>query len=87
MTRLSPEELRRMQNKARFWNERIRDIEQMPEGEKRDSVLAQACFDRARAAARLAQRGGDGRAMRDLAMLLTTWAEQQEKAHIRRHTQ
>lgn len=78
MTRLSPEAKRRMQNKARFWNERYQAV-------KSDAALAQVAFDRARAAARLAQRDGDQRAMYDLAMLLSTWAEQRERAEIERH--
>ncbi|MFI7630299.1 hypothetical protein [Microbispora rosea] len=79
MTRLTPEAQRRMENKARFWNQRMQGVES-------DAALAQVCFDRARAAARLAERGGDERAMHDLAVLLATWAEQREQAEIRRNT-
>ncbi|MGV9535040.1 hypothetical protein ACWEU6_21975 [Streptosporangium sandarakinum] len=75
---MTPEERRRLENKARFWNDRIQSVTS-------DAALAQVCFDRARAAARLAQRGGDARAMHDLAALLATWAEQREAAEIRRH--
>lgn len=79
MSGMSSEVRRRLENKARFWNERI-------QGVTSDAALALVCFDRARAAARLAQRGGNARAMHDLAMLLAQWAEQHEAAEIRRHT-
>ncbi|MGI5493905.1 hypothetical protein [Microtetraspora malaysiensis] len=75
---LTAEQTRQLQNKAKHWNARIQEV-------TTDAALALVAFDRARAAARLAQRGGDARAMHDLAMLLMQWAEQQETAHIRRH--
>jgi hypothetical protein len=69
---MTPEAKRRLQNVARFWNERIQAV-------TTDAALAQVCFDRARAAARRAQRGGNAQAMHDLAVLLATWAEQHER--------
>lgn len=81
-TGMTPEAMRRLQNLARFWNERLRSV-------STDAELAQVCFERAKAAARRAQRGGDTRAMHELAELLSTWAAQREQAeavHQGRHT-
>lgn len=78
MSGLTPEARKRLDNLARFWNERI-------QGVTSDAALAQVCFDRARAAARRAQRSGDQEAMHDLALLLATWAEQREQVEIRRY--
>lgn len=76
---LTPEGKRRLQNLARFWSDRINAV-------TTDAALAQVCFDRARAAARQAQRSGrKPQAMHELAELLATWAQQQEDAEIRRH--
>ncbi|GIH91914.1 hypothetical protein ACFFMN_34095 [Planobispora siamensis] len=69
---------RRMQNVAQLWNERTRAVGS-------DAELARLCWDRARAAARRAQRGGERGAMHELAELLARWAEQKEKAEIARH--
>ncbi|NAS22502.1 hypothetical protein GT755_12495 [Herbidospora sp. NEAU-GS84] len=78
MTKLSPAARRRLDNLAQFWNSRL-------QGVTSDAALAQVCFDRARAAARRAQRAGDQQAMHELATLLATWAEQRERAEIARH--
>lgn len=78
-TSMTPAARRRLQNLARFWNNRIQAV-------RSDAALAQVCFDRARAAARQAQRDGHSQAMHDLAELLATWASRQEDAHARRNT-
>ncbi|GAA3551007.1 hypothetical protein GCM10022419_034130 [Nonomuraea rosea] len=76
---LTPEGKRRLENLAKFWNDRVQKVTS-------DAALAQVCFDRARAAARQAQRSGrNPRAMHELAELLATWAQRQEDAEIRRH--
>ncbi|MEV0826383.1 hypothetical protein [Nonomuraea rubra] len=77
--KMSPEARRRLENLAKFWNDRIKAV-------RSDAALAQVCFDRARAAARQAQRDGNARAMHELAEMLATWASRQEDAHARRHT-
>lgn len=77
VTQMSPEVVRRLQNLARFWNERAGAV-------TTDADLAKVCFDRAKAAARRAQRSKrNPRAMHELAELLATWAEQQEHAEAR----
>ncbi|MFI6296684.1 hypothetical protein ACIBEJ_34200 [Nonomuraea sp. NPDC050790] len=78
-TKLTPEARRRLQNLARFWNERIQAV-------RSDAALAQVCFDRARAAARQSQRDGNSRAMHELAEVLATWAQRHEDAHARGNT-
>ena len=78
-TGMTPEANRRLQNLAAFWRGRI-------EGVKSDAAMALACFDRARAAARQAQRSGNSQAMHELAELLATWAHQQETAEVRRRS-
>ena len=78
MSELSPEALKRLKNQAAFWNERMKDIEN-------DADLAKVCFDRAKAAARRAQRAGNARAMHELAEFLAHWAADQETAAARRN--
>ncbi|GAA4600367.1 hypothetical protein GCM10023194_81480 [Planotetraspora phitsanulokensis] len=68
---------RRLENLANTWNPRM-------EAATDDASLAKVCFDRAKAAARSAQRGGNPRAMHELAVLLATWAEGHETAEARR---
>ncbi|MGJ6967889.1 hypothetical protein ACSDR0_38870 [Streptosporangium sp. G11] len=78
-TGMPPEVTRRLENLARFWNERVQSV-------SNDADLARVCFDRAKAAARRAQRTGNNpRAMHDLAELLATWAAKQEHAEAMRH--
>lgn len=73
---LPPEARRRLQNLAKFWNERVR-------AHKDDAVMAKVCFDRAKAAARRAQRSGrNPAAMHELAEALATWSAQQEEAEV-----
>lgn len=79
MSTLSPEALRRLKNIAAFWNGRLAAA-------RDDAALARVCFDRARAAAKRGQRGGQPRAMHALAELLTAYAEQQERAEVERLT-
>jgi hypothetical protein len=78
-TGMPPEAMRRLENLARFWNERVQAV-------STDADLARVCFDRARAAARRAQRGGDARAMHELAELLAAWAAQREHSEAVRHS-
>lgn len=78
-TRMSPEVKRRLQNLAKFWNERAQAV-------TNDADLAKVCFDRAKAAARQAQRSGNPRAMHELAELLATWSAQQENAEALRRS-
>ncbi|WP_433250434.1 hypothetical protein ACQPYK_04150 [Streptosporangium sp. CA-135522] len=78
-TGMPPEVMRRLQNLTRFWNERVQAV-------STDADLARVCFDRAKAAARRAQRTGNNpRAMHELAELLASWAAQQERAEAMRH--
>ncbi|MBG0819089.1 hypothetical protein [Planomonospora sp. ID82291] len=77
MSTMTPEDRRRLHNVAKFWNERLA-------GAESDADLVRICFDRAKAAARRAQRSGNARAMHELAELLATWAEQQERAEVNR---
>ncbi len=78
---MTPDDRRkRMENKSRFWDQRIREIEDLPD-DKQGTALAQAGFDRARAAARLSERDGDERVWHDLATVLTTWAQQHERRY------
>ncbi|NAS27468.1 hypothetical protein GT755_38105 [Herbidospora sp. NEAU-GS84] len=70
---------RRLENLARFWQARVAAV-------TNDAALAAVCFDRAKAAARRAQRGGNARAMHELAELLATWAAQQEHAEALRES-
>ncbi|GAA3172285.1 hypothetical protein [Nonomuraea roseoviolacea] len=76
---LTPEARRRLQNLAKTWDERARAA-------ATDAELAKVCFDRAKAAARWAQRTGDMRAMHELAELLATWSAQTEYTAATRHT-
>jgi hypothetical protein len=78
-TTMTPDARKRLANLAKFWNDRINAV-------RSDAALAQVCFDRARAAARQAQRDGNQRAMHELGELLATWAQRQEDAHARRRT-
>lgn len=77
-TKMTPEALRRLQNLASLWNPRM-------QAARNDAELAKVCFDRAKAAARRAQRSGNKRAMHELADLLATWAAHQEDAEARRN--
>ncbi|MFD8533862.1 hypothetical protein ACFV0L_41285 [Streptosporangium canum] len=73
------EAMRRLNNIATFWNERLAAV-------STEADLVRMCFDRAKAAAKRSQRGGNARAMHELAELLANWAAQQEDAEIRRHS-
>lgn len=78
-TTLGPETRRRLENVARFWQQRY-DSCATPDD------YVRVAFDRAKAAAKRSKRTtGSHEAMRDLALLLTNWAESQEQAEARRH--
>lgn len=75
---LTGEALRRLQNQAALWNERAKAVTS-------DAAYAKLCFDRAKAAARAAQRSNrNQRAMYELGELLALWAAQQEEVEARR---
>ncbi|MFI2207646.1 hypothetical protein ACH47Z_44795 [Streptomyces sp. NPDC020192] len=76
---MSPEGLKRLRNLADFWGPRLEAVDN-------DADLAKVCFDRAKSAAKRAQRGGNPRAMHELAELLAHWAHDQERADAKRHT-
>jgi hypothetical protein len=78
MSELSPEAVKRLKNQAAFWTARMQEIDN-------DADLAKVCFDRAKAAARRAQRAGNTRAMHELAELLAHWSADQETAAARRN--
>lgn len=71
---MSPEALRRLRNLAEFWNPRMQAATD-------DAELARICFDRAKAAAKRAQKCGDPAAMHELAQELAQWAAGKERAN------
>lgn len=74
---LTPEDQRRLANLSKHWEGRISTATS-------DADLARLCWERAKAAARRAQRSGrNARAMHDLATLVAAWAQQQELDDIR----
>lgn len=75
---IGPAGLKRLKNLAEFWNPRM-------ESASGDAELAKVCFDRAKAAARRAQKAGDTAAMHELAQELANWAAGKERAEARRH--
>lgn len=77
MTQLAAEARRRLDNQARMWRARY-------EACKNYTDAVRVAFDRARAAARAAERDGNREAWKDLAQLLTNWAEAMEQAAARR---
>lgn len=76
---MSPEVLRRLRNLAEFWNPRM-------QAAKDDADLARICFDRAKAAAKRAQKGGQPDAMHKLAEELARWAADMERADATRQS-
>ncbi|MFK0113966.1 hypothetical protein [Streptomyces sp. NPDC091217] len=77
-TGIGPEGLKRLKNLKAFWGPRMEAVDN-------DADLAKVCFDRAKSAAKRAQRSGNPRAMHELAELLATWAHDQEVAEAKRH--
>nr|WP_024067074.1 hypothetical protein [Streptomyces sp. F11]AHC28153.1 hypothetical protein pFP12.10 [Streptomyces sp. F11] len=75
---MSPEALKRLRNLKEFWDPKMAAVDN-------DADLARVCFDRARAAAKRAQRGGNPRAMHELAELLAHFAHDLEVADAKRH--
>ncbi|MFF3443672.1 hypothetical protein [Streptosporangium sp. NPDC002721] len=78
-TGMPAEVRRRLKNLATFWNARAQAV-------TTDAELAKVCFDRAKAAARAAQRAGNPRAMHELAELLAAWSAQQEQDEAMRRS-
>ncbi|WP_229891834.1 hypothetical protein [Streptomyces lavendofoliae] len=74
---MSPEVLRRLRNLAEFWNPRM-------QAAKDDADLARICFERAKAAAKRAQRNGQPGAMHELAKQLAQWAAEMERQDANR---
>ncbi|MFD4050164.1 hypothetical protein ACFWSF_32220 [Streptomyces sp. NPDC058611] len=74
---MTPEAIRRLQNLAAFWNPKIHAATS-------DADLVKVMFDRAKAAAKRAQRGGDPAAMHKLAQELAEWAAGMERADATR---
>ncbi|MET8686318.1 hypothetical protein ABZV77_19090 [Streptomyces sp. NPDC004732] len=74
---MTPEGLKRLKNLATFWNPRL-------EAATNDAELAKVCFDRAKAAARRAQKSGDIKAMHELAQEIANWAAGKERAEAQR---
>ncbi|NUK94013.1 hypothetical protein HRW16_19680 [Streptomyces lunaelactis] len=74
---MSPEALKRLRNLANFWNPRM-------EAATSDADLVKVVFDRAKAAAKRAQKNGDPQAMHKLAQELANWAASMERADATR---
>jgi N-acetyl-beta-hexosaminidase len=74
---LSPEAQRRLDNQARLWRERYAACTTYEQ-------VVRVAFDRARAAARAAERGGNAGSWEDLANLLSRWCEHMEQAQAQR---
>ncbi|MFH8582539.1 hypothetical protein [Streptomyces zaomyceticus] len=69
---MGPEALKRLRNLAEFWNPRMKAATD-------DADLARICFDRAKAAAKRAQKNGQPNAMHELAGQLASWAAEMER--------
>ncbi|WP_328565279.1 hypothetical protein [Streptomyces coelicoflavus] len=74
---MSPEALKRLRNLADFWNPRMEAVTS-------DAELVKVVFDRAKAAAKRAQKNGDPGAMHKLAQELANWAAAMERADAAR---
>lgn len=77
MTQLAPEAKRRLDNQARMWQARYEACANYAEA-------VRVAYDRARAAARAAERGGNAEAWEDLTQLLNRWCVHMEKAQAQR---
>ncbi|MBA3556136.1 MAG: hypothetical protein H0W29_15445 [Gemmatimonadales bacterium] len=74
---IGPEGLKRLRNLKAFWEPRM-------QAATSDAELAKICFDRAKAAARKAQKAGDQAAMHELAEQLAVWAAGKEQVAVKR---
>ena len=79
MTGKKSDALKRLRNISGFWTDKMAAASS-------DDDLLRICYDRARAAARRAQKDGDPRAVHNLAETLAHWAHDRERAEITRHT-
>lgn len=79
MTRTKGDALKRLRNISGFWTEKMAAAVS-------DDDLVRICYDRARAAARRAQKDGDPKAVHNLAETLAHWAHDRERAEIARHS-
>lgn len=77
MSRLAPEARKRLDNQAAMWNARMQACATYEQA-------LRVAYDRARAAARAAVRGGDTEATKDLVTLLSKWADHMEQAQAQR---
>ncbi|MFB8044164.1 hypothetical protein ACFC8F_23120 [Streptomyces hydrogenans] len=75
---IGPEALKRLRNLSEFWGPKM-------QAATSDADLARICFDRAKAAAKRAQRNGQAGAMHALAGQLAQWASDMERADATRH--
>ncbi len=76
---ISPEAARRLHNLAEFWRPKMAAA-------TTDADLVKVVFDRAKAAAKRAQRNGDATAMHELAKALDAWAAAMEEREARRQS-
>lgn len=68
--------MRRLNNQAAMWRARYAGCATYAD-------VVRVAVDRAKAAARSAERAGNGEAMKDLAQLITNWAEAMEQAAVK----
>ncbi|MFG3223071.1 hypothetical protein [Streptomyces sp. NPDC048185] len=71
-TGMTPEAARRLQNLKAFWDPKM-------QAATSDAELVKVVFDRAKAAAKRAQRNGNPAAMHELAQSLAAWCAEMEK--------
>jgi hypothetical protein len=71
--------LKRLRNISTFWTDKMAAATS-------DEDLVRICYDRARAAARRAQKDGDQAAVHNLAEMLAHWAHDREWSEIARHS-
>lgn len=79
-TELAPEARKRLNNKRRLWRQRYE------EAGTDHAALVRVTFDRARAAATSAIRGGNPDAMRELAAWLDEWSNRMERRQAERES-
>ncbi|MGA5220909.1 hypothetical protein ACPCAE_33235 [Streptomyces cinereoruber] len=76
---MSSEAAQRLRNLAEFWGPRMAAA-------ATDADLVKVVFDRAKAAAKRAQRNGDPTAMHELAKALDAWASAMEEREAKRQS-
>lgn len=78
-TGITPEAARRLQNLRAFWDPKMQAAAD-------DAELVKVLFDRAKAAAKRAQRNGNPAAMHELAQELANWCAAMETRDATRQT-